>query len=275
MAGKTGITYSQVQAAADALVAEKREPTIMAVRERLRTGSPNTIHRHLMKWREARPEAPAATIDLPQAIIREINGEIQRAASAARAEVEAQLAQALAEAADLSAAGETLEADRDGLTELLAALTSERDVQAGKTAEQAAEIERLSLELERERKAAEEARIEVAQGRLGAQALGRQVEELRADLARLRDESTQERHARIESERNLAGAARGTGRPGRAPGRPPGTGAGGAARTGRPADAAGAQPGCGERCPCRGQRTARPDGGPARHAEADRGRPAW
>jgi chromosome segregation ATPase len=207
MAGKTGITYSEVQAAADALVAEKQEPTIKSVRDRLRTGSPNTIHRHLRKWREARPEAPAATVDLPQSIIREINGEIQRAATAARAEVEAQLARALAEAAELSATGEALEAERDALTEQLAALTSERDVQAGKAAEQAAEIERLSLELERERKAAEDARIEVAQGRLAADALGKQLEELRADLARLRDESTQERQARIEAERNLAGAA--------------------------------------------------------------------
>ncbi|MGR6800559.1 hypothetical protein, partial [Aeromonas veronii] len=44
------------------------------------------------------------------------------------------------EAADLAAAGETLEAERDTLAEQLAALTSERDVLAGKAAEQLAEL---------------------------------------------------------------------------------------------------------------------------------------
>lgn len=138
---REGVTYEQVKAAAEELVGEGREPSIRAVRERLRgTGSPNTIHRHLTKWRDSRPDAPAPTMDLPASIQREINGEIQRAASQARAEVEAQLAEAKTEAADLAAAGETLEAERDTLAEQLAALTSERDVLAGKAAEQLAEI---------------------------------------------------------------------------------------------------------------------------------------
>ncbi|WP_371357733.1 DNA-binding protein, partial [Salmonella sp. M134] len=77
--------------------------------------SPNTIHKHLTKWRDSRPDAPAPTMDLPASILREINGEIQRAASQARAEVETQLAEAKTEAADLAAAGETLEAERDSL----------------------------------------------------------------------------------------------------------------------------------------------------------------
>ncbi|HIA1771049.1 TPA: DNA-binding protein, partial [Salmonella enterica] len=35
---------------------EGQQPTIRAVRERLGdTGSPNTIHKHLAAWREARP----------------------------------------------------------------------------------------------------------------------------------------------------------------------------------------------------------------------------
>ena len=52
---RVGITFEQVAAAADALVGEGQSPTIKAVRERLGTGSPNTIHAHLVQWRQARP----------------------------------------------------------------------------------------------------------------------------------------------------------------------------------------------------------------------------
>ena len=46
---RIGITFEQVSAAADALRGEGMNPTIKAVRERLGTGSPNTIHEHLKK----------------------------------------------------------------------------------------------------------------------------------------------------------------------------------------------------------------------------------
>ena len=52
---RQGITFEQVAAVADALAGEGQQPTIRAVRERLGdTGSPNTIHKHLAAWREAR-----------------------------------------------------------------------------------------------------------------------------------------------------------------------------------------------------------------------------
>lgn len=205
---REGVTYEQVKAAAEELVGESREPSIRAVRERLRgTGSPNTIHRHLTKWRDSRPDAPASTTDLPASILREINGEIQRAASAARAEVEAQLAQVMTEAADLAAAGEALESERDALAEQVAALTSERDVLAGKAAEQLAEIERLGQEVDRERRAAEEARIEIAQGRLKLDAQAAQLSDQRAVLERQASDLRSEQQARTGAERDLAAAS--------------------------------------------------------------------
>lgn len=58
---RQGITFEQVAAVADALAGEGQQPTIRAVREKLGdTGSPNTIHKHLTAWREARPVAAAA-----------------------------------------------------------------------------------------------------------------------------------------------------------------------------------------------------------------------
>lgn len=205
---RDGVTFDQVKAAAEGLLSEGREPSIRAVRERLRgTGSPNTIHRHLTAWRQGRPESPVPVLDLPATIVREINNEIQRAVAAARADATAQLAQARTEAGDLAAAGETLEAERDRLLEQLAAMTRERDTLAGKAHEQAAELVRLAKELEGERRAVEDARIQLAQLRLEADGLRGQQERARETEGRLRVELQEERQARARTERDLAATA--------------------------------------------------------------------
>ena len=91
---RQGITFEQVAAVADALAGEGQQPTIRAVREKLGdTGSPNTIHKHLTAWREARPVAAAAAPELPQALTAAIAAEIERAAAQARAEIEGRLVQ--------------------------------------------------------------------------------------------------------------------------------------------------------------------------------------
>ena len=67
---RIGITFEQVAAAADALTGAGQQPSIRAIREKLGdTGSPNTIHRHLVTWRSARPVAVAAVAPaLPQPV---------------------------------------------------------------------------------------------------------------------------------------------------------------------------------------------------------------
>ncbi len=204
---REGVSFVQVQAAAEALVAEGRLPSIRAVREQLRgTGSPNTIHKHLTKWREALPQAPGQAIELPSSILREIHGEIARAAQDARAESHARLAQVQTEAADLAAAGEALEAERDGLLEQLAALVRERDSLADKLTERDAEVLRLGQDIERERRAAEEARIEVAQARLRTESETRARADQTAEISQLRAELAQERNARTDAQRDQAAA---------------------------------------------------------------------
>ncbi|MES2258948.1 MAG: DNA-binding protein [Pseudomonadota bacterium] len=93
--GRTGITYEQVADVADALSGEGLVPTIRAVRERIGTGSPNTVQRHLLDWRAARVPAPAlpalatsstagpaaalpATSELPTSLVGAIAVEIAR-----------------------------------------------------------------------------------------------------------------------------------------------------------------------------------------------------
>lgn len=113
---REGISYEQVAAAADALLGAGQQPSIRLVREALGTGSPNTVHKHLTAWRQARPVAQGAAYELPAELVNAFGRELARGAAAARAEVEAELVQAQAEAAELAATGEALEFERDELT---------------------------------------------------------------------------------------------------------------------------------------------------------------
>ena len=202
---RDGVTYEQVIGAAEGLVAEGKQPTIRGVRERLRdSGSPNTIHRHLNKWRDTRMQGAARASELPASIAKEIHQEIARAVAEVRAETGDRLVQVQAEASELAAVGEALEVERDDLFEQVRMLTSERDVLAGKAAEQAEEMVRLGKDVERERRVAEEARMAAMQARLSIEGQEKILSELRVEIERVRVDLLQEREARIEAQRNHA-----------------------------------------------------------------------
>lgn len=202
---RIGVTSEQVSAVADALIGEGKQATIRAVRERLGDrGSPNTIQKHLSAWRDARPMAAAAALELPQTLAAAIAAEIGRAAAQARAEIEGRLVEVQTEAADLAMTGESLEDERDSLIAQMAVLTTERDTLAGKAAQQAADLVELTGRVEREQQAAEAARVELATARLRAEGLterhaaqGKEVELLRAAVE-------DERKGRIAAEQTAA-----------------------------------------------------------------------
>lgn len=202
---RIGVTSEQVSAVADALIGEGKQATIRAVRERLGDrGSPNTIQKHLSAWRDARPMAAAAALELPQALAAAIAAEIGRAAAQARAEIEGRLVEVQTEAADLAMTGESLEDERDSLIAQMVVLTTERDTLAGKAAQQAADLVELTGRVEREQQAAEAARVELATARLRAEGLterhaaqGKEVEQLRAAVE-------DERNGRIAAEQAAA-----------------------------------------------------------------------
>lgn len=183
---RTGITFEQVAAAADALLGAGKQATIQAVRESLGTGSPNTVHKHLTAWRAARPQAVSAAIELPADLVNALGAEIARAAAKARSEVESQLVQAQTEGAELSAAGEVLEAERDDLGERVTALTTERDQALATATERGLEIERQVETIKREQLAAESARVELAKAQLKIEASVERGQELSAEIERLR-----------------------------------------------------------------------------------------
>lgn len=201
---REGITLDQVSAVADTLVGEGLQPTIRAIRERLGTGSPNTIHKHLTTWREARPAPVVKAPELPQSIADAITAEIDRAAAKARGEIEDRLNQALAEAADLSDEGVAIEEERDALLDDINALTRERDTLAGKAAQQADDIAELTQRIEREQQAAELARVELAKAQLKAESQAELVHAKLIDIDKLKADFNSEHEARVSAEQQAA-----------------------------------------------------------------------
>lgn len=201
---RDGITFEQVVAAADALLGGGQQPTIKAVREKLGTGSPNTVHRHLTTWRASRPQAVTAAPVLPASLTTAIAAEIERAAAQARSEIESRLVQAQSESADLSAAGEAMEAERDALVEQVTALTSERDTLAGKAAQQAEDMAKQVQIIEREQQAANAANVELAKSQLRAEAQSGAVQTQATEIERLRVTLDAESKARIAAEQQAA-----------------------------------------------------------------------
>lgn len=185
---REGITYEQVAAQADKLVADGQQPTIRAIREALGTGSPNTVHKHLSVWRAARPQAQAQAPDLPGELVLSIAQEIERAAARARSEIEGRLVDAQAEANDLAAAGDALEGELAERVAEVATLTTDRDQAQATALERAAEIQRLVEAVDRERRSAEEARVELATARLKIEGQAEKVAELGAEIQGLRRE---------------------------------------------------------------------------------------
>lgn len=197
---RQGISYEQVAHAAEALVAEQLKPTLTAVRERLGSGSMNTIHRHLSAWQGQQKPAARKLSDLNPRVLAALGNEISRAADDAVADAEASLAQVMSENAVLASTGEALEAERDALTQELQQVATERDKLAGKAAEQAAEIDRLNTEAERERAELASVRRALAQVELRLEA----VPHLERDLNELRAQLAAEQAARVAADRAAA-----------------------------------------------------------------------
>lgn len=201
---RPGITYQEVSAAAESLVAAGENPTIQRVRAALGTGSPNTIHRHLTAWRDAAPvqerKAPELPADLQAAIVR----ELERQSAEARAELEKQLIQTRAEAAELAGTGEQLETDMDELTERNQSLYDDCQGLRALTDERAQEIGKLEADLTREREAAEVVRVQLAQALNKVESQGERITDLTTEVKEIRAELTQATAAKISAEQAAA-----------------------------------------------------------------------
>ena len=200
MGREATITPEQVHAIADAFKAEGVTPTLRGVRERLGTGSMGTINKLLQQWKAGQERQAAAAPVLPPALQRAILDFIAAELAAARAPLEAELADAQQAEADLAAENERQAAAIEDLGAQLDQLAAEKATAEGRAEQLAADLAGSKEDAARERQAAEAARTELAKAVLRLEAMPR----LEADLAAIRAELATERQARIDAEQQAA-----------------------------------------------------------------------
>lgn len=197
---RPGITYEQVAAVAEAMVAERVKPTLTAVRERLGSGSMNTIHRHWSAWQNQQRPTPRKLSEPNSRLLAALGAELSKVAEEAAAESEAALAQALSELAAMAANGDALETERDDLAQQLLEVTTERDTLAGKATEQAEEIDRLKQEAARQQEELAGVRRALAQAELRLEAVPR----LENEMATVRGQLASEQALRATADKAAA-----------------------------------------------------------------------
>src|SRR5680860_1067377 len=89
-----GVTAEQVVAAAEAISSEGQRPNVRNIRDRLGTGSFNTIQRYLSEWRETRPQVTQAAYELSSELANAFGKELRRGAEAATSELRQELSEA-------------------------------------------------------------------------------------------------------------------------------------------------------------------------------------
>ena len=193
------VTQQAVTEAAEALIVEGAEPSIVAVQARIGGGSYSTVKKFLDVWKQQRAEAATAAPETPAEVqakgqefarivwalaSREAQAEAQQAKDEAQAEVAAvrvELAEANNEIARLEgvevAQAETIDQQAAKLREVELAL-AEAQTQARRVAELEKSLADLRAELDASRKDATDKAVEA--GRLAGEgeALRAQVREL-------------------------------------------------------------------------------------------------
>jgi hypothetical protein len=204
---RRGITQIDVWAAADAVVAEGRRPTIDAVRQRLGRGSPNTVVAHLDSWfahlaERLKDRGDVQSGALPPIVAGAVANFWDTALKSARAEVESayevERSTLVRERAEVDAEKTALarreEANNARVEAALAAARNAAEERAAADRREALALERL-------------ARMDAQLARL-TEELERGAVEKRALQAALADEGERARASLERAEERLAGQER-------------------------------------------------------------------
>ncbi|NHZ82607.1 hypothetical protein F2P44_25490 [Massilia sp. CCM 8695] len=201
------VTYDEVAAAAISLRDDGTRISIDAVRQALGAGSPNTIHQHLLAWRASEatpPEPPRA--DIPESVATVLGNWAQQFAHDAGAGVRDALAQSDSDMADLLAASQQLEAERNDLRAQLTGMTIARDQALATVTERDQDIQRLTVELRNARLVATEALVGKAKDQLAIEGKNEQLVDLRLQIERNVASQAAVSDARLTAEMELIGA---------------------------------------------------------------------
>lgn len=192
MARESTITYEQVAEAANNLKAQNLKPTSRAVRDALGSGSMATVCKYLQQWQAGQTRQSQVTDDvIDPAVARAISLHIATKIQTATSEATARLADMQGELASVIQENERQSKE---ITELMAEATHHKEEGArlaGQIEQLSADLARTTSELESERQAAENARIQLAKAELRLEAVPR----IEKDIKAVRDELAQERKA--------------------------------------------------------------------------------
>lgn len=204
---RTGITYNEVAAAIDKIIAGGDDVTIMRIRETLGTGSPNTIHRYLTEWRAAQPQEQTRAVELPADLAAALTKEIERQAAEARSEIKIKLLAAQEEAAVLSKTGEETEACLDVVRDELEA-KSEECLKIKSDFDRVTDmLSRTQSDLASERSLVNEMRDELALTKNRVLTLTDHVTDLKSELSSSKQEAKLARDAQVQAEKAAAVSA--------------------------------------------------------------------
>jgi uncharacterized membrane-anchored protein YhcB (DUF1043 family) len=175
-AQKMAITTADIHAAADALTAAGKKPTLAAIRTALGTGSYSTIGEAMKNWEKtAAPQAPAATT--PQAVTDKA-AELAAQVWAIAQELAEQQMQAARE--EIEKQRQAMEAQRVEAVELADALAAELEELRKTAAVQAAKLESMADRIAHAEKQAEAARTAEIEAREAAAELRGKLEASKA-----------------------------------------------------------------------------------------------
>jgi chromosome segregation ATPase len=201
---RTGLVYEQVASVIEAMLAEGLKPSLRSIRERLGTGSSNTIHKYYVQWQDSKPIIAATKIELPKQIVVAILNEIERGINQVRNEMADALAQMKASAEELVTTADQLEADLAEERALVTSLTSEKDIVLGKIEQLNIALTDAQAQAENERHQTEAARIELAKCELEKGTLETTVTVLTVKNERLNSKLESERTAGNNCRERLA-----------------------------------------------------------------------
>ncbi len=190
------ITQDQVNAAADAICAEGNKPTVLDVRKRLKAGSMSEIWRFFQVWQsiQATSEEPefSVSVELQRTLEEFITRQVAAVKTQFTHDIEV-----------LRQTNTELMAEIDQLTQQLAQQTAElnsartiKDEVTGRFDQLNAELKRAQQEIEIEKEAATQSRMELVKVQLKLESVPR----LEADLDQLYKNLEQERVAKMNAE---------------------------------------------------------------------------
>lgn len=201
---RTGVSYDEVAACIDSLVAEGESPTIRKVREALDKGSDTTIHKHVVAWREKHDPLSTATSELPGYLLGVLKQFEERLRADERAKYEVRLVTTQSDANELALKLEEAEESLAARELEMGTLLADKTALLAKTAEQTTEIVQIKGDLDRAHNATELARSESAKTSSMLVVREEKISELVLANDKLRAELDAAQQALIASEKGLA-----------------------------------------------------------------------